>query len=77
MKYLRTKLVTDAAGARRRIKYTLPYADLRKGETCVVRGNRRRISTFRGTLSRHAARFNKTFITRKLGTGRIQVFRWY
>jgi hypothetical protein len=77
VKRARTKLFVDAAGARRRITYQLPYATIQKGQSFVVRGNRRRIMTFRGTLSRHAERFGKTFSTKRVGNDRVLVRRWY
>lgn len=76
MTYARTVLITDAAGARRRIKYQHPYAAMYKGRTFTLIGNRRRIMTFRGTLSRYARRTGKVFTTTRIRGDMIRVKRW-
>lgn len=76
MTYQRTKLLVDAAGARRRITYKWPYATMLKGRHFTMRGTLQQIMTFRSTLSRYAARTGKVFQTEKLGYGRIDVRRW-
>lgn len=76
MTYQRSALITDAAGARRRISYQLPYATMYKGRTFTMRGTRQRIMTFRGTLSRYAARTGKVFTTSRIGGNLVRVKRW-
>lgn len=76
MKFKRTALITDAAGARRRITYKYPNATVLKGRTFTFRGTKQEIMTFRGVLSRYARRTGKLFTTEKIHPEIIRVKRW-